>query len=132
MGAQGRLARYVVMLDVREGGCLSLPSAAAPDTGAAGEPRWRIRCPEGLRTAQWDDEAVLFNPLSWQTHFVNGPALRVLEELRAGPLTASELVAALYGPDADDPTGVSRENKVMVELLNELLMLGLLSVEPSP
>ncbi|SRR5579871_137535 len=118
------------MLDVREGGGLSISRAAAPD-GAVGTVRWGIRNPDAACLAQWDDEGVIFNPLSWQTHLLNEAALRVLTEMQAGPRTAGELVAAVYGAGQDDEQSASRDIAVMEALLNELLHLGLVTAEPA-
>jgi PqqD family protein of HPr-rel-A system len=43
----------------------------------------------------FDDESVVFNPFSWETHVLNPAATLVLEALRRGPCRAADVSALL-------------------------------------
>ncbi|MFQ5783567.1 MAG: HPr-rel-A system PqqD family peptide chaperone [Alphaproteobacteria bacterium] len=53
--------------------------------------RWRL--PEGVRLVwrAWDDEFVVFNTLSGQTHLLDGVSAAILDALERGPATVDEL-----------------------------------------
>ena len=85
--------------------------------------RWQLRTLDGLKVARFDREALVFNPVSWQTHLLNDSAVRALEALRSGPRSLAELAAAIRGDaDAGDR---GEELRVSEALLAELLTLGL-------
>lgn len=48
-----------------------------------------------MRHHRWDDECVLFNDLSGDTHLLGVQAMQLLQALAAGPLGEAELGAAL-------------------------------------
>ena len=58
---------------------------------------WQLRPGQNLRHRQFDDEFVLFNDLSGDTHLLGGSAMQLLGELQAGPRGSGELLAALAG-----------------------------------
>jgi PqqD family protein of HPr-rel-A system len=86
--------------------------------------RWRLVDPSGIRIRRFGDEALVFNPLSWETHFLNGVAMRVLDALAEGPKAEAELVAEIFGsdPHADEPRSMRDE---IARFLDELDGLGL-------
>jgi PqqD family protein of HPr-rel-A system len=86
--------------------------------------RWRLVDPSGIRIRRFGDEALVFNPLSWETHLLNGVAMRVLDALAAGPKGETELVAELFGgdPRAGEPRSMRDE---IASFLGELDGLGL-------
>lgn len=84
--------------------------------------RWALRAPEGLRIFREGGEALVFNPLSWQTHYLNETALRVLDALACGPRRLDDLVAAaLEGSAPAD----ARWRSQVLQLLEELERMGL-------
>jgi PqqD family protein of HPr-rel-A system len=85
--------------------------------------RWRLVDPSGIRIQRFDDEALVFNPVTWETHLLNGVAVRVLDGLSAGPRAEEELVEALRGIERDPARGE------IGRFLRELDSLGL--VEPA-
>jgi len=94
--------------------------------------RWTLRTHDGLKVARFDREALVFNPVSWQTHLLNDSAVRVLEALRSGPRSLDELVAAIYG-DAQAADGGTEERQIGAALLAELEALGLVAeFDPNP
>ncbi len=90
---------------------------------ASGPPRrWSLRNREGLRIFREGGEALVFNPLSWQTHYLNETALRVLDALTSGPRPLEELVAAALEGAA--PADAHWQSRVLL-LLDELERMGL-------
>lgn len=90
--------------------------------------RWRVTgCrPELIRL--WDDQCVLFNTSSGQTHQLNALAEAALRVMMARPMTASEVAEALAGElDAEgDPAWLQQFD----QLIAEFDRLGL--IEPAP
>ncbi|MGH7342354.1 MAG: HPr-rel-A system PqqD family peptide chaperone [Candidatus Rokuibacteriota bacterium] len=86
--------------------------------------RWRLVDPSGIRIRRFGDEALVFNPLTWETHFLNGVAMRVLDALAEGPRGEAQLVEELFGSDprSDAPRSMRDE---IAGFLEELDSLGL-------
>ena len=56
---------------------------------------WRITPGQVLRFRQFDDEFVLYNDLSGDTHLLGDSAMHLLSELQRGPASAQALTASL-------------------------------------
>jgi PqqD family protein of HPr-rel-A system len=56
---------------------------------------WRIAPGQALRFRQFDDEFVLYNDLSGDTHLLGDSAMHILSDLQRGPADASALTASL-------------------------------------
>ena len=87
--------------------------------------RWQLAYPEDTPLLRFDDEALVFNPSSWETHFLNESAALVLDALVAGPRSVDEIVAEVA--DAGEvavPEGFAEQ---VSELLGQLASLGLVS-----
>lgn len=56
---------------------------------------WRITPGQALRFRQFDDEFVLYNDLSGDTHLLGDSAMHLLGELQRGPATRAALMASL-------------------------------------
>jgi len=97
----------------------------------AGDPTllWQLADPGQTRVARFGDDALVFNPLSWETHLVRLPALLVIEALAGGPTREADLAAGLIGED-DHPAGPEASRTELRALLEELESLGLLSRRP--
>jgi PqqD family protein of HPr-rel-A system len=93
--------------------------------------RWRLRGQDGLKIARFGFDAVVFNPVSWQTHLVNDSALRVFETLLAGPKPLDEIVSTL-GEGAADAKSALDDLRMIEALLAELEALGLLEKALEP
>jgi PqqD family protein of HPr-rel-A system len=89
--------------------------------------RWRLVDPSGLRIRRFGDDALVFNPVSWETHLLNDLGMRVLDALASGARREPELVAAVYGSAPRDADFAARHDE-LARFLDELGMLGL--VEP--
>jgi PqqD family protein of HPr-rel-A system len=87
--------------------------------------RWRLVDPSGIRIRRFDDDALVFNPVTWETHLLNGVGMRVLDALAAGAKREGELVAELYGGNADF---ASKRDEV-ARFLDDLATLGLAEAE---
>jgi PqqD family protein of HPr-rel-A system len=85
--------------------------------------RWQLAFPGDTPVLRFDDEALVFNPWSWETHLLNESAALVLDALLAGPRSREEIVAevaaageAVLPADFDGQVGA---------LLGHLASLGL-------
>lgn len=90
--------------------------------------RWRV--PDGvvLRRRIWDDEGVVYHPLSGETHLLNVTAIVVLDLIEADPRSVPGLVDALI--KRNDPGEREIMAEQVAELVSHLDALGL--VEPCP
>lgn len=79
---------------------------------------WRVTPGQRLRHAEWDDEAVVFNNLSGDTHLLGAGALTILRTLQAGAAGAAELAAAF-----EDGAGSGAE---LAAILGQLEALALI------
>ena len=86
--------------------------------------RWRLVDPLGLRIRRFGDEALVFNPLTWETHLLNGVAVRVLDALSADPRAEDRLVEEVCGPEGDPEEAESLRGEIG-RFLRELGSLGL-------
>jgi len=85
---------------------------------------------EGLRLRNFDDEAVVFDPLSWDAHLLNPAAIAVLELLLEAPESEDAVVAFLT--DVLQPEDQPQAPAHAQRLIDELQSLGLVHiVEPS-
>jgi PqqD family protein of HPr-rel-A system len=87
-------------------------------------PRWRLVDPSGIRIRRFGDDALVFNPLTWETHLLNGAAVRVLDALSADPRAEARIAEEVWGPEAgpDEPDSARGE---IGRFLQELGSLGL-------
>jgi PqqD family protein of HPr-rel-A system len=83
--------------------------------------RWRLADASGMRVQRFDHEALVFNPLTWETHLLNGVAARVLDAVSTTPRAEAELVQDLSG--AGERDAAVREE--IIQFLRELETLGL-------
>lgn len=56
---------------------------------------WQLAPGQNLRFCQFDDEAVLYNDLSGDTHLLGASAMQLLGELQGGARSADALLDAL-------------------------------------
>lgn len=64
---------------------------------------WRVAPGQQLAWRGWDDEFVLYNNLSGDTHLLDSDMVALLDVLRAGPCHADTLCAAFRtGLDPDE------------------------------
>ena len=90
---------------------------------------WKLRAGQRLRMLSDDEEAVVYNDLSGDTHLLSGIAASLLERLRQGPADRDSLagfLAAEWDLDADTVPAALAE-----QLLSELAALSLIEHIPS-
>ena len=54
--------------------------------------RWQLSNPADTAVLRFDDEALVFNPATWETHLLNESASIVLDALLEGPRSVDEIV----------------------------------------
>ncbi len=89
---------------------------------------WRITPGQALRFRQFDDEIVLFNDLSGDTHLLGESAMHLLSLLQHGPATRGAMFASLadaHGCTAD--AAFEEEADVLLASL-----AGYFLIEPVP
>ena len=69
----------------------------------------------------WDENVLLFNPASGETHLLNPAALALLEQLSHTPASDSELERSLLPENADDTL-----KHALNQQLQQLEMIGLI------
>jgi PqqD family protein of HPr-rel-A system len=89
--------------------------------GPSGELRFAPA--DGLRLRHFEDEAVVFDPLSWDAHLLNPAAIAVLELLQAAPQSEDEVIAFLA--EVLQPEEQRQAASHGKRLLDELQALGL-------
>ena len=91
---------------------------------------WRLAVGHALRYRAWDtdDLAVVYHPLSGDTHLVDASALELLKLLADGPRSTESLVAGLPAvlPDEDQPTLCGFVDSTLLQLQG----IGLVSAAP--
>jgi PqqD family protein of HPr-rel-A system len=81
---------------------------------------YRLTPGQLLRRREWDDEVVLYNDLSGDTHLLSGDAIALLLVLQEGPRPAPLLADLLEAGDAD----------ALQAVLDELADLALIEFHP--
>jgi PqqD family protein of HPr-rel-A system len=84
---------------------------------------WRLRPGQALRHRQWDDEYVLYNDLSGDTHLLGGAAIEILLALARGPATDAALAALVEGEFDIDPADAAAETGELLALLQRLSLI---------
>jgi len=87
--------------------------------------RWMVPEGNGLAWRVWDDEFLVYNTASGQTHYLNLLAGEALRSLEAAPAHAHELVRRLanrFGIAEDSPS-----LQTIDRLIHELDELGLIA-----
>lgn len=90
--------------------------------------RWRIAPGQTLRRRHWQDEYVLYNDLSGDTHLLPDSSVELLLALQQAPASADALAARLREVFEDDAADI--DAAAIGALLAELARLAL--IEPLP
>lgn len=91
---------------------------------SAEPPGVRFAAVNNLRVHEFEDEAVVFDPLSWDAHLLNPAAIAVLELLLEAPRSEDEIDAFLR--EALQPEEQPQASAHTQRLISELQALGLL------
>lgn len=87
--------------------------------------RWQLARPDDTPVLRFDDEALVFNPATWETHLLNESASLVLAALAGGARSVEEIVADVAGAgEVEVPEGFAEQVR---ELLGQLESLGLVA-----
>jgi PqqD family protein of HPr-rel-A system len=87
--------------------------------------RWQLSDPADTAVLRFDDEALVFNPATWETHLLNESASLVLGALLEGPRSVDEIVATVRRVcSVPVPDGFADQ---VGDLLGQLESLGLVS-----
>jgi PqqD family protein of HPr-rel-A system len=89
---------------------------------------WRLAPGQRLRRRQWQDEYVLYNDLSGDTHMLPDSTVELLLALQRAPASAESLAGRLRAVFEDDAAAI--DAAAIEALLAELAPLAL--VEPLP
>jgi PqqD family protein of HPr-rel-A system len=87
--------------------------------------RWRLAPGDAPEAARFADGAVVFNPLTWETHLLNPAAMQILDLLRTAPRGTDALadeLAAGHAVDADERAAFAAQ---VGAALAEMAVLGL-------
>ena len=79
----------------------------------------------GLRVITLDDDAVVFNPFSWETHLLNPAAALVLDIAAAAPCTeaaVAEVLAEVLDED-ERPLAAEHAHRLLWELAGLRLLI---------
>ena len=91
---------------------------------------WRLAGGHALRYRAWnaDDLAVVYHPLSGDTHLIDASALEVLKLLGGGPRSTQSVIDGLSAvlPDEDQPTLCTFVDSTLLQLQG----IGLVSAVP--
>ena len=91
---------------------------------------WQIAPGQQLASWGWNDEFVLYNNLSGDTHLLDADSVEVLAQLQYAPATIDALVAQLSdGIDPDDATALP---DTLATLLAQLKKLYLVESSATP
>lgn len=95
------------------------------DHGAHAD-RWRLANPDAIRVLRLDEAALVFNPLSWQTHYLNETASCLFDALRGGGKTLGELLAETVEAAASLDTQTREQwMRALQRHLDDLHLMGL-------
>lgn len=89
--------------------------------------KWQVLDPEALHIRTWDDEVVVYEATSGNTHLLDTMAARVLETLTAAPADSKAIAQALshFWPQA--PAELLQEQ--VDTMLTELAGISLITPE---
>lgn len=90
---------------------------------------WRIAPGQQLAARGWDDECVLYNNLSGDTHLLDSDSMEVLAYLQRRAATADALVR--HFADGLDPDDAAALPETMTALLHKLDSLFLIESAPA-
>lgn len=90
---------------------------------------WRIIPGVSIESVCWDQQIVLFNKFSGDTHLLNQPVDWVLEQIFSSPRSLNELVDLAI--DAGIIVKANDNRQIFAKLLETLGKIDLLEVEPT-
>jgi PqqD family protein of HPr-rel-A system len=83
----------------------------------------RFLATDGIRFLHFEDESIVFNPTSWDAHFLNAAAAAILELLDQGPHSVEDVELLLGEVLHEAEQGAASDHAL--SLLHEFEQLGL-------
>lgn len=85
----------------------------------------RFEAAAGVRVVTLDDDAIVFNPFSWETHLLNPAAALVLDVVATSPCTETGVCAVLLEllDEQERPRALHHARRLLRELV-ELRLLN--------
>jgi PqqD family protein of HPr-rel-A system len=87
--------------------------------------KWQVPSPSTLHTRAWDDEIVVYDELSGNTHVLGQVAARVLAAIAQAPADSAALAQALPDLWADQTAG--QEHAQLEAILGQLAGISLIA-----
>lgn len=85
---------------------------------------WQIAAGQQLAAWGWEDEFVVYNNLSGDTHLLDADSMDLLLQLQRAPASIPDLVAAFSdGMEPDDVTALPDTVAMLLEQLNKLYLV---------
>ncbi len=84
---------------------------------------WSVIPGQALRHRSWDDDVVVYNNLTGDTHLVSADAMAILQLLQQAARSAPALLAALQEGEADMGEALAQ---ILADMLRELELLSLI------
>lgn len=84
---------------------------------------WTLRRGQTLQYRHWDDEYVLYNDLSGDTHLLDDAAIVLLTALQRGPASRGGLVDVLCAEFDADPAELDSEADALLVHLKRLYLI---------
>lgn len=89
---------------------------------------WRIAPGQQLASWSWDDEVVVYNNLSGDTHLLDGDSMALLERLHASAASIGDLVTTFsVDLDPDDARALPATLTALLATLGGLFLVESLS-----
>ena len=87
---------------------------------------WQVVPGQHLAAREWDDEFVLYNNLSGDTHLLDGDSMALLTHLQSAPADIAALVAAFAASvEQEDVTALPDTMATLLDQLKKLYLVEL-------
>jgi PqqD family protein of HPr-rel-A system len=93
---------------------------------------WRLALRNAPPPARFDDGALVFNPLTWDTHLLNPAATQIMDALRTAPCDSDALASALLGERETDAEERAAYAAQVAATLAEMAVIGLVERDDPP
>lgn len=84
---------------------------------------WRLKSEGGLHFQSWDEEVVVYNDLSGDTHLLGPVAAQILVELNTAPADKERLLSSLFMSCMSEVDGLEQELDIILQNLHALALI---------
>ena len=84
---------------------------------------WRLKSKGSLHFQVWDEEAVVYNELSGDTHLLGPVAAHILAELKTAPANEEQLLSSLPMSCPDEANELEQELGIILQNLHALALI---------